>query len=317
MRVAEHDTTAPELRLYCYLLLASYDDAELIRASVLGLGRNGQVQRDAGARRRSLFRDAVRACAELADTRKREPRTADGARSAPLVAIPWLQPYPDRYLNGLRPADTTAERESVRLAFVAALQWLPMEQRAALVLREVLGWTDEDIGDVLDRSVAAVADGVRDGWSAVREHLPEDGDDVAPEDRRKAEKSVLERYMYALQQTDDAGLTDLLRADAWCARQPWAGGNDTDEPGYLRGRDAILRQWAPALHGSGALDFEFIPFWVNQQPGAATYVRMRGETESAHVPFGLTALGVVGDEVTEIAVFSPDLFGTFGLPAEV
>jgi len=314
MSVGRDDRTGAQLRLYCYLMLASYEDAELTLASVLRLGQDGQVALDPGARRSSLFRDAVRACAGLVERAEREPRVAEGSDRAPVVAVPWLQPYPDRYLDDTRSDGVPVARESVELAFVAALQRLPVRQRAALVLGDALGWSDDDIGEVLDGSATGVRDEVRAGRSALRENLPGHQD---PADRRAAEKVVLERYMRALQQADDLAVGGLLQDDAWCAQQQGAGGNETAEPGYFRGRDVILDMWAPALHGDRAVDFEFIPFWMNRQPGAATYVRMRNAKDSAHQPFGLTALHVEGGTVAGVEVFTPDLFPTFGLPGEV
>jgi RNA polymerase sigma-70 factor (ECF subfamily) len=145
----------------------------------------------------------------------------------------------------------------------------------------------------------------------LRRHLPERRDGPAvPQDQ--SERAALERFMAAIERTDEAALTKLISEDARSGRQPGAGGHDGPEPVFAEGRAAIIESWTPTLEKAA---FRFMATRANRQPAAASYVR--GAGESAFQPFGLSVLRLEHGTVTGISTFPPDLFPAFRLPAQL
>ena len=138
----------------------------------------------------------------------------------PPAAIPWLQPYPDRLLEGIAPDEAGPDaavvaRETIELAFLVAIQFLLARQRAALVLRDVLGWSAKETAELLETSVAAVNSTLRRRRATLKAHLPRSRLEwVASSEPTAQEQDVLRRFMAAIEQSDDAALAELLRDDA-------------------------------------------------------------------------------------------------------
>ncbi|WP_432094476.1 RNA polymerase subunit sigma-70 [Streptomyces sp. bgisy100] len=316
-----------ELRIHCYRMLGSFDDSEdLVQETLLRAWRKRATYAGRAPFRAWLYRIATHACLDFLDRSRRTvplsgeaaPAAATGGRPLPPVAVPWLQPCPDGLLGPV-PADDAApeaaavSKETIELAFLAAIQHLPPRQRAVLILRDVLGWPAKDAAALLDTSVAAVNSALQRARPALREQLPERRLEWrAAADPSEEERAVLRRYMDAIERADDAAVAAVLREDVRVGHQAGAGGHFGAEPAWYEGRDTVVAGWAPALHGPDALEFRFLPTRANRQPAAATYVRRPGGSEFR--AFALAVLSVEEGGVREVSVFVPDVVPAFGLP---
>jgi RNA polymerase sigma-70 factor, ECF subfamily len=312
-----------ELQVHCYRMLGSLDESEdLVQETFLRAWRRRESFAGRSTFRAWLYRIATNACldalAQRPPARQVAPAADPDAAPPPPAAVPWLQPYPDRLLEGIAPSEAEPDavvvaKETIELAFLAAIQHVPPRQRAVLMLRDVLGWPAKETASLLEASVASVNSALQRARDTLRQHLPEPRLEWAPaSDPSADERAVLQRYMDAIERADDAAIATLLRVDARVSHQPGAGGHTGPEPIWYQGRETIVAGWAPALHGPDALDFRLVPTRANRQPAAATYVRLPGDSQ--HRGFGLAVLRVEDAAVAEITVFVPDLFPKFGLP---
>jgi RNA polymerase sigma-70 factor, ECF subfamily len=245
----------------------------------------------------------------------------------PPVDLPWLQPYPNHLLEGIAPADDEPEavvvaRETIELAFLSAIQLLPPRQRAALILRDVLGWSAKETAILLDTTVAAANSALQRARATLNEHLPARRTEWAPStDPSKDERAVLRRFMDALEHADGAAFAELLREDARATMPP--------TPSWHDGREAIAAAVArSAAPGSPEYvgRWRLVPFGLNLQPAAAAYLRRPGDSE--YRAFALDVLRIEDGKVAEITAFIQpgagtgafridfgwDMFGAFGLP---
>ena len=326
----------PELQVHCYRMLGSLDDAEdTVQDVFLQVWRALPRFEGRASVRTWLYRIATNAC--LARRRRDDRRgrllaastVAGGAAATvprgaaatvPLaMSVPWLQPCPDDLLDravarGPDPASVLASRETVEIAFVAALQHLPDRQRAVLVLRDVVGWPVERCAEALDTSVASVNSALQRARAALRDRLGAPRDEWPAASGTAAERDLVRRYADALERSDDAALAELLAEDVVVGHQPGAGGNMAAEPAVYGGRAFVVEAWAPVLHDPQPLDLRAVPVRANRSPAVATYVRQPGTGE--HRAFSLTVLRVDGDgRVAEVVNFLPDRLPAFGLPA--
>jgi RNA polymerase sigma-70 factor, ECF subfamily len=226
-----------ELIAYGYRMLGSFDDAEEVVQDVyLDAWRAYEQFEGRSSLRTWLYAIATRAFLKAVERRKRRPLPSDlNAPANDPTALPiagdaglsWLQPAPDSLLAGTTtdPATVVASRETMRLAFVAVLQYLPPRQRAVLILRDVLGWSAAEVAALLDLSVAAVNSALQ----RARSHLPADNDAlVQPSEPR--ERELLDRYVAAFQNADIDGLIAVLTEDAVFEMPPfltWFQGSTT------------------------------------------------------------------------------------------
>ncbi|GIH16197.1 sigma-70 family RNA polymerase sigma factor [Rugosimonospora africana] len=317
-----------ELRVHCYRMLGSLEDAEdLVQETFLRAWKNLGTFEGRSTLRAWLYRIATNACLDALDGRARrvlpqhlEPPSAPDAPRPPRTDIAWLQPLPDRLAEpdaGWEPvADSDAEpdaavvaRETIELAFLAAIQHLPARQRAVLILRDVVGWPASDTAAALSGSVASVNSALQRARATLREHLPRRRLDWAPSAApTEAERAVLRRYLEAVERTDLAALACLLAEDVRTAMPPY--------PHWFLGRDAVLAalaaSWDPdSPHWAGR--FRMVETSANRQPAAAAYVRGRGDT--AYRAFGIGVLRVEDGRIAELTAFhDPGLFPAFGLP---
>jgi RNA polymerase sigma-70 factor (ECF subfamily) len=315
-----------ELRVHCYRMLGSVEEAEdLVQETMLRAWRHIGGFEGRSTLRAWLYRIATNACLDALDGRARrvlpqdlEPATTGpGLRTAEMVArpdIPWLQPLPDHLWEPTADRDeepdaVAVRRETIELAFIAALQHLPPRRRAVLVLRDVLGWPARQTAEHLGLSEASVTSALHRARSTLRERLPERRADWAPATEPTAEEwAVVDRYMAAVERADLAAVADLLAEDVRATMPPWTL--------WLAGRPAVMaaltESWDPRSPDHvGRL--RMLPIRANGQPGVATYVRGPGDDT-----FRAFALGVVRIEdgrVAEMVAFhDPGLFPAFNLP---
>ena len=213
-----------ELVVHCYRMLGSVEDAEDVAQETLIRAWKARERYDAerASLRTWLYRIATNACLTALESRPRRPLPSGlGAASddpdTPLVpdfAVPWLQPLPETYLriDHADPLARAAERDGVRLALVAAMQFLPPRQRAVLVLRDVLQFSAAEVAEQLETSTAAVNSALQRARAAITAAAPEE--DALPEPDDRAVRETIERYIRAFESADVGALVTLLTSDA-------------------------------------------------------------------------------------------------------
>jgi RNA polymerase sigma-70 factor (ECF subfamily) len=297
--------TAPlrrRLHAHCYRLLGSVHDADDALQETMLRAWRGIGRFEPRAELSSwLYRIATNVCLRMLEQRgRRESATVDA----------HLQPYPDVLLESETPEREAERRETIGLAFVAAMQLLPARQRAALVLRDVLGWSAREAAEVLGVSVAAANSALqrardrvererREGTLA-RMHRPADG---------QAEAALMGRFVDAWEAVDIERLTALLADDVVMTMPP--------EPLRVVGPAEIGGFFATVPVG-GRLDLiRLLPARANGQPALAAYVQE--SPAEPFRPYGLMVFAHDGDRIAGITGFAryPELFPAFGLPTEL
>jgi RNA polymerase sigma-70 factor, ECF subfamily len=313
-----------QLQVHCYRMLGSFDDAEdVVQETMLRAWRGRRSFEGRSLFRTWLYRIATNLCLNALERAPRRllppdvspPVTAatdtSNAPSEPpwRLELPWLQPYPDVLLDVAAPSETEPDalaisRETIELAFLAALQHLPPKQRAVLVLHDVLGWSAKEAATVLELTVAAVNSALQRSRSTMRTQLPAGRQDwVSNTPRSDEERSVLKTFMDAWEQADAGLLTSLMHDEARWAMPP--------APLWFEGRAAIANLFDVFPIGWQG-DFRMVPIGANRQPAAAAYLRLTGESEyrlaSIHV------LRIEHGKIAEVIAFAPSLCRAFGLP---
>jgi RNA polymerase sigma-70 factor, ECF subfamily len=301
-----------ELVVHCYRMLGSVDEAEDALQETLMRAWKARDRYDPSraSLRTWLYRIATNTCLTALEGRPRRPLPSGlGAASsdpdAPLVPdfeVPWLQPLPDSFLrrDHADPLERTAERDSVRLALVAAMQVLPPRQRAVLVLREVLEFSAAEVAAQLDTSSAAVNSALQRARAALAEAAPQEDTLRAPGD--PATGDTVERYIRAFEAADVNALVALLTDDAVLEMPP--------VPLWYRGRAGYGEFIARVFRMRGA-GWRMIPVGANGQPALAAYCP--GDTGALHL-HSLQVLSVTDLGVARNVVFAdPRAFRSFGL----
>jgi RNA polymerase sigma-70 factor (ECF subfamily) len=310
-----------ELQVHCYRMLGSFEDSEdLVQETFLRAWRRRSSFGSDGRSsfRAWLYRIATNACIDVLRSRPRRvlpPQVAPApgdptVTPSPPADLPWLQPYPDRLLEPVSPPEddpgaAVVERETIELAFIAAIQHLPPRQRAVLILRDVLGWSAKDTAELLETTLASVNSALQRARATLRDRLGERRTEWTQTSEPTAdERELLRRYVDAHQRADAAALAELLREDARLTMPP--------HPTWYAGREAIL-----TAAGQG-FDPQFghirtLVAAANRQPTAAHYLRPPGESE--YRPLALDVLRIDGGRIAEITSFVfPGLFRAFALP---
>jgi RNA polymerase sigma-70 factor (ECF subfamily) len=302
----------PELLAYCYRMLGSVHDAEdQVQETLIRAWRSYGEFEGRASLRTWLYRIATNACLRALENRSRRPLPSGLAGpgedpEAPLAAarpeVPWLQPFPDALLRAesADPASVAASRASVRLALIAAVQYLPPRQRAVLILRDVLAWRASEVAGLLGVSTAAVNSVLQRARDHLRRAAP------APDEiREPAEpelRALLDRYAAAFENADVSALTRLLRADAVLEMPPL--------PGWFAGRERIGRFLAFRVFGRPG-DFAMVPTAANGQPAFAAYLRGHDGVHRAHA---VQVLTVSASGIAHVVSFNqPELLATFGM----
>ncbi|SDY70315.1 RNA polymerase, sigma subunit, ECF family [Micromonospora pattaloongensis] len=293
-----------ELTGYCYRMLGSAFEAEdAVQDTMIRAWRGLDRFEGRAALRSWLYRIATNVCLTMLGSAQRRARPMDlgpagTAQSAPGEPLPedvWVGPVPDARVAAADPAEVAVARESIRLAFVAALQHLPPRQRAVLILREVLAWSAAEVAELLDTSVASVNSALQRARAALA-GADLGADTLNPLDRDQAD--LLERYVRAFEDYDITALTGLLHEDVTLNMPPL--------PLWLRGR-ADIRDWMLGT-GSGCRGSRLVPTVANGMPAFGQY-RTTG-------PWGLTVLDISAERIRTITTFLDveRLFPLFGLP---
>ena len=306
-----------ELHVYCYRMLGSFDEAEdHVQEVLLRAWRARDQFQGRSSPRTWLYKVATNACL---DTLRRDARRAvpappgAPAGSGPSVAtMPWMQPYPDSLLDEMTadqpdPEAVAVSRETISLAFLAAIQLLPPRQRAVLILRDVVSWPTAEIAGLLDMSVPAVNSALQRARTTLRDQWPGGRLDWAPAaEPDPGQRHLLQRFVAAHEQADPQALIALLGRDVRLAISPQAGewNGEQDVGDALRDGMNALGQW------------RMLPITANRQLGVAGYLRRPGQT--AFFPFVLTLLRFEDGRLTDVAAFEqPSMVPAFGLPASL
>ena len=302
-----------ELHVHCYRILGSFQDAEDLIQETLLSAWLALDRFDGRSLRAWLYRIATNRCLNYLRDNARRPKVAPVPESSsPFAeAIPrdepwWLEPYPDSLMDdvALGPEARYDARESIALSFVAGLQHLPTQQRAALVLRDVLGFSASEAAEMLESTPASVNSALQRARGRV-EHLGAVPDHV-PRVRSEDEAKTVDRFIDSFQQGDLEGVIALLSDDARFTMPP--------EPGELRGPRVI----AEYLHSRGVWgqDLKLVPTRANNQPAFGYY--LSDPNANVHRSSGIMVLTVRAEQISAIIRFGDrSLLALFGLPRTV
>jgi RNA polymerase sigma-70 factor (ECF subfamily) len=310
LQLEQHRT---ELTAYSYRMLGSTFEAEdAVQETLLRAWRAYDRFEGRSALRSWLYSIATNVCLDMLNGRERRARPIDlGPAKAPeasslgdpLPEATWIQPMPDARVvpEDADPAEVTELRESIRLAFVAALQYLPAKQRAVLILREVLRWKASEVAELLDTTVASVNSALQRARSAMaaRDLM----DDASSQPIDNDQQDLLARYVDAFERYDMDQLTSLLHQDAQWSMPPY----DL----WLQSHDDI-RAWCLGP-GIGCKGSRLVATSANGSPAFAQY---KPSPDGGHEAWALQVLEVSGGQITGTCFFldTQKFFPLFGLP---
>jgi RNA polymerase sigma-70 factor (ECF subfamily) len=302
-----------ELTAHCYRMTGSVSDAEdLVQETYLRAWRAYDDFEGRSSVRTWLYRIATNVCLTNLENKKRRPLPTGlglpGSQAGDELVradeVPWLDPVPDVMVDvaNIDPAQVVGNRDSIRLAFVAALQHLPPRQRAVLVLRDVLRWSAKETATALETTVAAVNSALQRAHAQLAEKQLTQGtveDDLTPD-----LEAMLDRYVQAFWDKDVNALVTMLAQDAVWEMPPFTG--------WYHGAHNIAALIDVQCPG-GSHDMPMLRTSANGQPAYGLYMR---QPEGHFEPFQLQVLQLVEGRVQHVtAFFRPGLFETFGLPA--
>ena len=305
-----------ELTVHCYRMAGSVHDAEdLVQETYLRAWRGFHNFENRSSVRTWMYRIATNVCLTALDGRNRRPMpTGLGQPSSDPYGVlesrpelTWLEPMPDSVVWG-GPADDPAaaavDRESVRLAFIAALQHLTPPQRAILILRDVLAWQASEVAELLNMSTAAVNSSLQRARAQMHKLDPDDPDKQLDDQHAK---ELLRDYMAAFENYDVKRIVELLAEDAVWEMPPYVG--------WYQGSTAIGHLIETQCPAEAAGDQIMVPTSANGQPAFALYMR---EPDGEHRAFQLQVLTLSGKGVSHVSTFfDTTLFKEFGLPEVV
>jgi RNA polymerase sigma-70 factor, ECF subfamily len=309
-----------ELHAHCYRMLGSLHDAEDALQDALLRAWRGLPRFEGRSSPGSwLYRIATNACLDAIARRPRRVLPVDYGPPAHPGEDPggphgdsvWVEPYPDERVGiegGPAPPDARyEEREAVELAFIAALQHLPPRQRAALILRDVLGFSAKEVAESLDTTPVSVNSALQRARRTMDERLPETSQQATLRALGDAcVRELVERFTSAFEQGDVDAIVEMLSEDAKFAMPPYAR--------WYRGREAIADSWL--MPGGPPPRLRYVTTSANGQPAVAAYCL--DADSGSYLPIALDVLTLRGEQIAEVIAFrSPGVFAQFGLPAEL
>jgi len=311
-----------ELLLHCYRMLGSLPDAEdAVQETLLRAWRYRDSVKECAPLRPWLYRVATNACLDAIARDERRTvlaarAAADDGKTGEPEDVVWLGPIPNSVLEPTTPPKSSPEaitltRETIEIAFLTAIQLLTPQQRAALILCDVLDWSAKDAADLLELSVPAVNSALQRARTRLRERMPS----RTPASRKPAssagadansdERELLKKYVEACETADYRALESILREDAIFRMPP--------DPDVATGRDAVLELWREGGFGTERFGrLRCVVIHANLQPAIAAYLCKPGD--STWRALALEVLRIEDGMITEIVVFMPDNFPAFGLP---
>ncbi|ALG15110.1 RNA polymerase subunit sigma-70 [Kibdelosporangium phytohabitans] len=298
-----------ELQVHCYRMLANYEDArDMTQETFLRAWNKRESFEGRAALRTWLYRIATNVCLDFLGKRDDRAPVASGL-SEPGSEVLYLQPFPDRMLPE-DPQESVVARETIELAFIVAVQYLPPRQRAVFILRDVLGWPASQAADVLEVTVASVTSALQRARVTVRGRLPGrrlDWRSPAAHVLSDGERGVVRAYMDAHERNDLDGLRSLLREELRFAMLPELG------TVVVSAGDAVDGWVSGGLFQRGRDDWRCVATVVNRMPAAVLYLRAPGGLE--YRLFAVAVLHIVGGRIAELTGFDAAGKPWLGLPA--
>src|SRR6266571_1179984 len=312
-RLEEHRR---ELTAYCYRMLGSaFESEDAVQETLIRAWKGFDRFEGRAALRSWLYRIATNVCLDMLNGRERRARPMDlgparepeAANLHTLPEVTWIEPVPESAVAADGdPADVAVARETIRLAFMAALQHLPPRQRAVLILCEVLRWKASEVAELLDTSVASVNSALQRARATLDAREVSPSDPAAPLD--EADRELLARYVEAFERYDIEALTSLIHEDATQSMPPY----DL----WLRGRDDVLAWWFGP--GIGCRGSRLLP--TMGANGCVAFGQYKpSQSGSGRDPWSLLVVETEGDRIREFTFFldTARLFPLFGLPPHV
>src|SRR5436190_11867592 len=312
----ELDNYRAELTAYCYRMLGSPFDAEdAVQDAFVRAWRSRDRFEGRAAMRSWLYRIATNVCLDMLKGKERRTTPMDlGPAREPIESnlhvpseITWLEPIPLHLVSPERdPAEVAVANESIRLAFVRALQHLPARQRAVLILRDVLDWQASEVAELLGASVASVNSALQRAHATLAKTRKQSDVDKTGGSRplSDADRAMLDRYVSAFERYDLSALTSLIREDASQSMPPYDM--------WLSGREDIMTWWfGPGIGCKGSRVLAAI-----SANGMPTFGQYKIDPNGGHAPWALQVLDLTDGKIADITFFlgTERLFPLFGLP---
>ncbi|MPY99075.1 MAG: sigma-70 family RNA polymerase sigma factor [Actinophytocola sp.] len=305
-----------ELLAHCYRMLGSVHDAEdLLQETYLRAWRGFDAFEGRSSLRTWLYRIATRTCLTALESRGRRPMPTDltgpataGSALVERSEVPWLQPAPDVAIGAFGvtaadPATIATSRDSVRLAFIAAMQHLPPQQRAVLLLRDVMRWRAAEVADLLGITAVAVNSALQRARATLHEVAPSEDDVEQPNTAR--ERELLRRWSAAFEDYDIPAIVGLLTTDSVWEMPPFEN--------WINGASNIGTLISTTCPATCSGDMRLMPTAANGQPAFAVYLRDPDSGE--HTAFALQVLTLAASGVRHTGMFfDTSLYPAFGLP---
>lgn len=289
-----------ELHVHCYRMLASFDEADdAVQETFLRAWRHQESFEPGTNPRAWLYRIATNTCLDAIRRNARRPPSAS-------TEISWLQPYPDRLLDQIAPPDEQPDavvvaRETIELAYLAAIQLLPPKQRAVLLMRDVLDWSAAETAEMLDLTVASANSALQRARATLKTATRATKADKELDD---SDQRLLAQLIDAHERADAKAAVALLREDVRITMPP--------HPFVYTGVAAIAPLLERAFGAEAMGEWRLLPTRANRMPATASYLREPGATEFR--AFKLDVVRAVDGKVAEFTTFDAKLFPQFDLP---
>lgn len=294
-----------ELHVHCYRMLASFHEAEdAVQETMLRAWRARDSFEGEDLVRAWLYRIATNVCLDMIRSKSRRVTELQS-----IGEVSWLTPYPDRLLDELvsdadEPEVVAVARETIELTFLAALQVLPPRQRAALLMRDVLGMPASETAKLLETSVPAANSALQRARAVMQKHLPSHRSEWRAPDSSAADKEMLARFIDAHERYDAKAALAAVADDIRVTMPPY--------PMCFDGIEALTPLLERAIGPERDGEWRLLPTMANRMPAAASYLQRHGDAE--YRAFKLDVMRVEGGLIAEITTFGPDLFEAFDLP---